>query len=398
VTKSREKPTRDLSRYHERARRHGVNRAVYWIVRAVLQPAMRVWFRLERHGRENVPRRGPVILAANHRSFLDPFVIGVCLRRPMYFVAKQELFEKRWQAWLLNALGAFPVRRGESDEEAVATSKAILARGDAVVIFPEGTRIRSGSLGRPKRGVGRLALETGAPVVPVAVAGSEHTRRGWIIRPAKVKVRCGRPLTFPRLEAASPSLAARVAERIWPCVELQWEWLGGLPAMRKAVVVGAGGMGSAIADVLARAGLEVQLACRTAAQAERIGASTVADVEPAGADLIVIATPLAALPAVVARLGDEIGDRTTVLLPVRGELGAHAVPAARYLRERTGAATVACLGVPGGADALLAYGASVDLACRDSARCRQLAEALERAGVEVRAAGEAVRSLERRAA
>src|SRR5436309_9210729 len=263
----------NLSRYHERARRHGVNRAVYWIVRAFVQPAMRIWFRLERHGRENVPRTGPVILAANHRSFLDPFVIGVCLRRPVYFVAKQELFSKRWQAWLLNALGAFPVRRGESDEESVETAKQILARGDAVVIFPEGTRIRNGSLGRPKRGVGRLALETGAPVVPVAVAGSERTRRGWVIRPVKVRVRCGRPLTFPRLEKASPSLAERVTERIWPCVELQWEWLGGLPAMRKATVVGAGEMGTAAAVLLGRAGLDVQLACRTAAQAERIAAA-----------------------------------------------------------------------------------------------------------------------------
>ena len=183
-----ESGTRGLQRYHERARRRGVNRVVYWIVRAVLQPAMRIWFRLERQGRENIPASGPVILASNHRSFLDPFVIGVCLRRPVYFVAKQELFHKRWQAWLLNSLGAFPVRRGESDEEAVATSKAVLARGDAVVIFPEGTRVRTGALGRPKRGVGRLSLETGAPVVPVAVAGSENTRRGWIIRPAKVKV------------------------------------------------------------------------------------------------------------------------------------------------------------------------------------------------------------------
>src|SRR6266480_206783 len=204
-----DKPSRqqdDLARYHARARRRGVIRSVYWLARGILQPAMRIWFRLERRGRENLPRSGPVILAANHRSFLDPFVIGVCLRRPVYFVTKQELFEKRWQAWLLNALGAFPVKRGESDEEAVATSKAILARGDAVVIFPEGTRIRTGALGRPKRGVGRLALESGAPVVPVAVAGSEHTRRGWIIRPAKVKVRSGRPLTFPRLESASPAL------------------------------------------------------------------------------------------------------------------------------------------------------------------------------------------------
>ena len=373
----------DLDRYHSRARERGVNRPVYWVVRAVLQLAMRVWFRLERHGRESIPPSGPVILAANHRSFLDPFVVGVCLRRPVYFVAKQELFSKRWQAWILNALGAFPIRRGESDEESLETAKAILARGDAVVIFPEGTRIRRGSLGRAKRGVGRLALETGAPVVPIALAGTENARRGWVIRPAKVRARCGRPLTFPRVEKASPSLAARVTERIWPCVELQWEWLGGLPAMRKAAVVGAGAMGTAAAAVLERAGLDVQLACRTTAQARLRGAVTVADLEPAALDLVVIATPLAALPGVVARLGEEIGPRTTVVLPVRGELGPHALPAARFLRERTRAATVACLGVPGGAGTLHAEGAAVELRCDDSDRCGQLREALERAGLRI---------------
>jgi 1-acyl-sn-glycerol-3-phosphate acyltransferase len=401
------RPARDLSRYHERARRHGVNRLVYWVARGLIQPAMRIWFRLERHGRDHIPRTGPVILAANHRSFLDPFVVGVCLRRPVYFVAKQELFEKRWQGWLLNALGAFPIRRGESDEEAVATSKAILARGDAVVIFPEGTRIRSGSLGRPKRGVGRLALESGAPVVPVAVAGSERTRRGWVVRPVKVRARCGRPLTFPRVDAASRSLAARVTERIWPCVELQWEWLGGLPAMRKAAVVGAGEMGTVMAAVLADAGLDVQLACRTVAQAELltraslpdgVSACTVADLEPAAVDLLVLATPLRALTGVVARIGEAIGHRTTVVLPVRGEIGSHAVPAARYLRERTDAAAVACIGVPEGATSLLHDGACVDLACGDSARCRQLRDALASAGVEVRTPGEPAAVPIRRAA
>src|SRR5207237_8349815 len=99
------------------------------VVRAVLQPAMRICFRLERQGRENIPASGPVILASNHRSFLDPFVIGVCLRRPVYFVAKQELFHKRWQAWLLNSLGALPVRRGECYEGSCGTSYAVLAWG-----------------------------------------------------------------------------------------------------------------------------------------------------------------------------------------------------------------------------------------------------------------------------
>src|SRR5919201_1143744 len=190
---------RALAGYHEHIRRRGVDPIVYWATRAVLQPALQLWFRLRRTGQANVPAGG-VILAANHRSFLDPFVIGACVRRPIYFVAKRELFRNRLQAWFLNSLGAFPVRRGESDEQSVATALALLERGEAVVIFPEGTRIRSGSLAKPKRGVGRLALQSGAPVVPVAVTGTERARRGWRIRPVKVSLRFGPHLTFPRAE------------------------------------------------------------------------------------------------------------------------------------------------------------------------------------------------------
>lgn len=218
--------TERLRSHHERLRRRGVNPIVYWVVRALLQPAFYVYFRLRRVGREHIPD-GKVILAANHRSFLDPFIIATCLRRPIYYVAKRELFEKRVIGWLLNSLGAFPVRRGESDEESVATALALLERGEAVVIFPEGTRHRSGPLHRPRRGVGRLALESGAPVVPIAITGTERVRRGWRIRPVRVNVRCGRPLSYPRLAAPSPRLATEVTARVWPCVELQWAWLGG---------------------------------------------------------------------------------------------------------------------------------------------------------------------------
>jgi 1-acyl-sn-glycerol-3-phosphate acyltransferase len=215
-----------LSPHHRRVREHGVNRLVYWTARAFLQPAMHIYFRLRRTGRDHIPD-GPVILAANHRSFLDPFVVGACLFRPVYFVAKKELFDKRWQGWLLNRLGAFPIKRGESDEESMQTALALLARGEAVVIFPEGTRHREGPLHEPRRGVGRLALESGAPVVPIAITGTENARRGWRIKPVKVSIRCGRPLRFPRVEGPSAQLAGEVTARIWPCVELQWAWLGG---------------------------------------------------------------------------------------------------------------------------------------------------------------------------
>src|SRR3954451_10571784 len=228
-----------LSIHHERTRTRGNQAFVFWLTCLILKPFLRIYFRMSLVGREHIPKEGGVILAANHRSFLDPFAIGAWLGRPVFFVAKKELFDRRIAGWFLNCLGAFPIRRGESDEESVETAKQILARGDALVIFPEGTRIREGSLGSAKRGVGRLALETGAPVVPVAVHGTERARRGWIFRPVKVKVRLGRPLTFPRVESASRQLATEVTARIWPCVELQWEWLGGLPPLRKAAVIGA---------------------------------------------------------------------------------------------------------------------------------------------------------------
>src|SRR5919106_3208128 len=321
----------------ERARGRGVNPIAYWIVRGILQPFFHVYFRLSRIGREHIPADGPVILASNHRSFLDPFVIAVMARRPIYFVAKKELFVNRPIAWLLGALGAFPIDRHGGDEGAMATARAILERGDGVLIFPEGTRIRPGALGRPKRGVGRLALETGAPVVPIAVIGTEAVRKGWRIRPHKVRIRIGRPLTFPKVENPSPQLAAAVTDRIWPNVMLQWEWLGGLPPLRRAAVIGAGSWGTSVAVMLARAGLEVDLGTRTREQAEELAAARAnerylpgvaipaavhpmraADLELSRHDLVCFAVPAAALPATVAEHASHIPSRAGVLVLSNG--------------------------------------------------------------------------------
>src|SRR3954469_25521430 len=141
----------ESNRHLDRARNKGVNPLVYWIVRGVLQPFFHLYFRMARIGREHIPADGPVIFAANHRSFLDPFVIACMSRRPLYYVAKKELFAHPAMAWILTALGAFPIDRGNADEDAMATAREILARGDAVLIFPEGTRIRPGTLGAPRR-------------------------------------------------------------------------------------------------------------------------------------------------------------------------------------------------------------------------------------------------------
>jgi glycerol-3-phosphate dehydrogenase (NAD(P)+) len=395
--------TRPLSLYHERTRRRGVNSLVYWPLRWIIKPSILVYFRLRRLGTEHIPEGG-VILASNHRSFLDPFAIGCSLGRPIYFVAKQELFKNPLLGWILNCLGAFPVKRGASDDESVDTSLALLERGQAVVIFPEGTRIRTGSLASPKRGVGRLALQSGKPVVPIAVTNSEHARRGWRIRPVRVHLRFGPALTFPRVDDPSPFLAGEVTERIWPCVGLQWEWLGGLPPLRTAAVVGAGSMGTAAALVLARAGLQVQLGCRTGAQADAVRADrmnsrylpglqldraidvkTVPEIELAGVDLVVLAVPCASLPAAVGEVGARMGDRSAVLVTSKGLVPPLGTTPAAYVSERVRARAVATLAGPAHAREAIEVGASVVLASSNADLRRQMHDLLEAGGLTVEA-------------
>ena len=385
-----------------RARNRGVNPLVYWLVRGLLQPFFIFYFRMSRVGREHIPAEGPFIIASNHRSFLDPFVIGMLTRRPIYYVAKRELFANRLLAWLLSSLGAFPIERGASDQQAMATAQAILERGDGVLMFPEGTRTRPGPLGRPKRGVGRLALETGAPVVPVAVFGSEAVRKGFIFRPHKVRIRAGRPLTFPRVDRPSPALAAAVTDRIWPCIQLQWEWLGGMPSVRRVAVIGAGSWGTALAVILARAGLDVDVGCRTAEQATHIRETRrnerylpgvelpadvavvrAADLELAHHDLVCLAVPPRALPAVMAAHGERIPHRAGVLVLSRGLVAPLGTLPSAFVAERTHARAVACVGGPAVPSDVLAHGAALVVASADAAFLAQVADTLAGARLDV---------------
>jgi glycerol-3-phosphate dehydrogenase (NAD(P)+) len=366
----------DHARLHERTRDKGVVPVVYWFVRVTFQPFFIAYFRMSRLGREHIPAKGPVIIASNHRSFLDPFVIACMVRRPMYYVAKQEIFAWRPLAWLLTALGAFPVDRGSGDTETIATAKAILARGDVVLIFPEGTRIRPGTLGRPHRGVGRLALETGAPVVPVAVIGTEAIRRGWRFRPHKVRLRAGRPLQFPRVPSASPSLAAAVTDRIWPCVMLQWEWLGGLPPVRRVAVLGAGPGAASIGARLGGAGYDVAIGFPTEEQP--------AKPELGDCDLILLAADARALPGVLAAVGERIPRRAGVLVLSPGSVPPRGTPASVFVASHCRARAVAVVGgVDGGPADLLEGGGSIVVACADRGFARQLRDVLGATGFDV---------------
>ncbi len=392
-----------LRRYHEYTRRRGVNWPMYLVARVLMTPFFLVYFRYVREGLENGRGiSGGLIVASNHRSFLDPFAIGGALpwRRPMNYVAKVELFERRWQGWLLSRLGAFPICRGESDEESVETARQVVERGGAVCIFPEGTRIRRGTLASPKRGVGHLALRTGAPVLPVAVFGTEHVRRGWRIRPRRVKVRLGRAVTFPRVERPSPPLAENVTARIWPSVLLQWEALGGLPPMRRAAVIGAGSWGTAVAVLLARGGLDVQLGTRTADQAaemteagenrrylegvqlpDSLHVSPAAEIELAGLDLVCLAIPSGSLPQAVGSIADRVSDRSSVLLLTKGLLPPHGQLPAEYVSARVRARAVACLGGPAHAREAVSGSAALVLGSGDPDLRTQLGEVFDRAGL-----------------
>jgi glycerol-3-phosphate dehydrogenase (NAD(P)+) len=398
-----------LDRYHAYTRRHSVNWPFYLLTRVFLTPFFLVYFRYARTGREHARLKGGLIVAANHRSFLDPFAIGGCLpwRRPMNYVAKVELFERRWQGWCLSRLGALPVRRGESDEEAMETARQIVERGGVVCIFPEGTRTRRGALGNPRRGVGRLALQTGAPVIPTAVLGTEHVRRGWRIRPRKVKVRLGKAMTFPRAEEPSPALAETVTARIWPNVQLQWEDLGGLPPMRRAAVIGAGSWGTAVAVLLARGGLEVQLGARNAERAaemieagenrrylpgvplpETIDVRPASQIELAGLDLICLAIPSKSLPQAVGAIADRVGGRSSVLLLTKGLVAPQAQLPAEYVGERVRARAIACLGGPAHAREAVSGSAALVLGSADVDLRVQLGEVFDRAGLVCERSGD----------
>jgi len=393
----------NIDRRHRRARDHRANPLVYGIVRVTFQAFFHIYFRMRRIGREYIPKHGPVIIASNHRSFLDPFVIATMARRPMYYVAKKEIFEYNpILAWLLAALGAFPVDRGAGDGEFITTAKAILARGDIVLIFPEGTRTRPGALGKPKRGVGRLALETGAPVVPVAVIGTEAVRKGWRIRPHKVTIRAGRALRFPEVSEPSPSLAGAVTERIWPLVMLQWEWLGGLTPVRRVAIIGAGAWGTSLAVCLARAGLEVDLGCRTQEQAlavqaarenarylpgvmlpEAVRVLRASDLSPEGSDIVCLAVPAKSLPAVMAAHGGRITSRAGVLVVSKGLVPPLGTLPSAFAAERCNARAVGVLGGPANAAEMLERGGSVIVASLDRGFARQLADALGAANLDV---------------
>jgi 1-acyl-sn-glycerol-3-phosphate acyltransferase len=147
---------------------------------------------MEVKGEENIPSTGPVIVCANHISNLDPPLVGGSIKREMFFIAKEELFEKKWLGKLLSSLNVFPIKRGMSDRSAIRKALGLLKKGQGLVIFPEGTRSKTGQLGKGMSGVGFFALRSQATVVPCAIIGPYKVGK-------KVKIVYGKPIDMDTL-------------------------------------------------------------------------------------------------------------------------------------------------------------------------------------------------------
>jgi len=208
------RPAEHFDRFHERARTREPD-WVYEVVRVLTTLYGYTAFRARCLGAEHVPSSGKVIVAPNHFSFMDHFLVGMFIRRRVRFMAKSQLFTPPMQ-WIYTHGGVFPVRRGAHDDEAFITAEGILERGACVVMYPEAGRSRTGKLSeRARPGIGRLVLESGAPVVPVAIFGSSKIRNWKRLQFPKAVVQYGEPLTFPREVSPSRERQQEVADEIF---------------------------------------------------------------------------------------------------------------------------------------------------------------------------------------
>jgi 1-acyl-sn-glycerol-3-phosphate acyltransferase len=161
-----------------------------------------------------------VIFAPNHFSFMDHFLVAMFTRRRVRFMAKSQLFQPPMQ-FIYHHGGVFPVRRGHHDEEAFITSNTVLGRGGSVVMYCEGGRSRTGQLSETaKPGIGRIALETGAPIVPIAIYGSQKARNWKRLQFPKVTVQFGEPMAFDRVEHPTREQQQAVADEVFARIRL----------------------------------------------------------------------------------------------------------------------------------------------------------------------------------
>ena len=199
----------------------------YDMSKVLLRVSFGLAYGLKVTGQSHVPRTGPFVLASNHLSFLDPPLLGAACPRRLRFMARSDLFRHPVLGWYLRQVNVMPLQRGEADIGAVRLALDYLRRGDAVALFPEGTRQLSGTLGTAKRGVGLLATLAKVPIVPVFVRGTfdalpPHAKG---LQPAKIRVAFGEPISYnkslvlPTVQSDTPRTAGRAALPGGPAAE-----------------------------------------------------------------------------------------------------------------------------------------------------------------------------------
>ncbi len=218
-----DRPASYFDQFHAAARK-GVG-WTYTFVRIIVSLPTLLIYRVREIGRENVPKTGALILAPNHFSQMDHFFIGLYLRRKIRFMAKSQMFGPPVLTYVYKHGGVIPIRRGHHDEEAFKTAFTVLGQGGMLLIYAEGGRSRSGELGEPKPGVGRLGLESGAPIVPVAIYGSAGVRRWKRLRFPQVTVQYGEPIAFPKEDSPGRERQLEVATEVFDRVRGMYEGL-----------------------------------------------------------------------------------------------------------------------------------------------------------------------------
>ncbi|MCD5401042.1 1-acyl-sn-glycerol-3-phosphate acyltransferase [candidate division NPL-UPA2 bacterium] len=194
----------------------------YALARAICRILFKLLFHAHTTGEENIPRWGPVLIAPNHVSFLDPVAVGTAARRRLHYMARNDLFAIPLLGWLIKNLNSFPVKKDRPDPEAIKEALRVLKRGEALLLFPEGTRSPDGRLLPGELGIGMLAWHSRAIVIPTAIIGSERALpvgAKWI-RSEKIEVRFGKaisPEEFPEKRNRRETYQAisdRIMERI----------------------------------------------------------------------------------------------------------------------------------------------------------------------------------------
>lgn len=181
-------------------------------VRYATMGVYKLFYNFHIEGAENIPQDRPLVMASNHRSYADPVILTMPMKRPVTYMAKEELFKNKLFGWFITKLGAFPVKRGGGDMQVIEDSVAILESGRHLVIFPEGTRSKDGKVGKGKTGVALIAAKSGADVLPCGIIFEGEKLRFR----SKLTLRFGKviPAAEIAVEDASPKALKEVKKRI----------------------------------------------------------------------------------------------------------------------------------------------------------------------------------------